>query len=332
MGFFYMNTLEIISKFEKNIEQIQKVIEKSDLPDFKKSEQFTDHLQHLYKNCQQLAVNIKKYDDYIQPFKELKTLLMSCSSGINNTMNAILKTTTLDFSRQSFQTEINSTTTCLDLIDSYVHSNDFISKNLNQVVTSKINAVNTQLENITKLKIQLEGIATEEVYNTAQSEYLDRCKKLEKYGYVTIFLSVFFTLMGFILHNSNPKLAIYLIILKATMIVIAIFLITYFFKQATHYRKLSDVSKARHLELVAIPSFLASMPQNMQNDIKKELALKYFGQPIDEKHYSSTENIIQEQIKSSTELVKIATSLVKIETSKNTDDTSQSDKPKSNTT
>lgn len=61
---------------------------------------------------------------------------------------------------------------------------------------------------------------------------------------------------------------------------------------------------------------------------KKELALKYFGQPIDEKHYSSTENIIQDQIKSSTELVKIATSLVKIETLKNTDDINQSDKTK----
>ncbi|WP_216936866.1 hypothetical protein [Acinetobacter sp. BY484] len=95
------------------------------------------------------------------------------------------------------------------------------------------------------------------------------------------------------------------------MIVVAVFLVTYFFKQATHYRKLSDISKARHLELEAIPSFLASMPDEMQNEIKKDLALKYFGQPLDEKHNSSTENIIQDQIKSSTELVKVATSLMK---------------------
>ncbi len=160
---FYMDTLEIISNFEKNVEQIQKVTEKSNLPDFKKSEHFTDHLQHLYDNCQKLAVDIEKYNLYIQPFNELKTLLMSSSRSISHIMDVILKASTLDFSRQSFQAEINSTTTCLDLIDNYVNSNDFISKNLNQVVISKINEVNTQLENITKLKIKLEGVSTEEV-------------------------------------------------------------------------------------------------------------------------------------------------------------------------
>ena len=115
-------------------------------------------------------------------------------------------------------------------------------------------------------------------------------------------------------------------ILKATMIIVAIFLVTYFFKQATHYRKLSDISEARHLELEAIPSFLASMPENMQNDIKKELALKYFGQPLDDKHYLSTENIMHDQIKSSIELAKVATTILKVESSKDTSKSDESNK------
>ena len=132
-----MNTLEIISDFEKSIEKIQKVMEKSDLPDFKKSEHFTDHLKHLHDNCRKLAVNIEKYNHYIQPFNELKTLLMSSSRNIGYIMEVILKASNLDFSRQSFQAEINSTTTCIDLIDNYVNSNDFISKNLIKLLLVK---------------------------------------------------------------------------------------------------------------------------------------------------------------------------------------------------
>lgn len=323
-----MNISEIILKFENNIEEIKKVKEKSNLPNFRKTSQFDDHLLLLESLCQKLIEALGKYIAYIEPYNALKATLKDTSHDISSHMNAILRDTTLNFSNQSFQTQINFTQTCIDLVDNYVHSNEYLSKNLDSVIKNKVKEVNDQLDNITNLKIKLEGISTEEVYYNAQSEYLERSKNLEVYGYATIFFSIFFTLIGFILHNFNQELSIYLIILKATMIVVAIFLVTYFFKQATHYRKLSDVSKARHLELEAIPSFLASMPQNMQNDIKKELALKYFGQPIDEKHYSSTENIIQDQIKSSTELVKIATSLVKIETLKNTDDINQSDKTK----
>ena len=323
-----MNISEIILKFENNIEEIKRVKEKSNLPNFIKSSQFDDHLILLESLCQKLIEALRKYVAYLEPYNAFKLTLKDTSHDISSDLNAILRDTTLNFSNQSFQRQINYTQTCIDLVDNYVYSSDYLSKNLDSVIKNKVREVNDQLENIANLKIKLEGISTEEVYKNAQSEYLERSKNLEIYGYITIFFSVFFTLMGFILHNFNSELFIYLIILKATMIVIAVFLVTYFFKQATHYRKLSDVSKARHLELEAIPSFLASMPENMQNDIKKELALKYFGQPIDEKHYSSTENIIQDQIKSSTELVKIATNLVKIEASKNITDINQSDKSK----
>ena len=39
------------------------------------------------------------------------------------------------------------------------------------------------------------------------------------------------------------------------------------------------------------------MSNETQNDVRKELALKYFGQPLDEKHYSTTESLVQDQIK-----------------------------------
>ncbi|MGN9711826.1 hypothetical protein ACG9WQ_000190 [Acinetobacter variabilis] len=309
-----MNISEIILKFENNIEEIKKVKEKSNLPNFIKSSQFEDHLLLLESLCQKLIEALSKYIAYLEPYNAFKSTLKDTSSDISSHMNAILRDTILNFSNQSFQRQINFTQTCIDLVDNYVNSSDYISRSLNAVITDKINEVNEQLENITNLKIKLEGVATEEIYNNAQSKYLERSKNLENYGYLTIFFSVFFTLIGFILHNFNANLSLYLIILKITLIIVAIFLVTYFFKQATHYRKLSDFSEFRHLELEALPSFIATMPETMQHDIKRELTLKYFGQPLNNEHYSSTENIIQDQIKSSTELVKVATNLVKTET------------------
>ena len=72
-----------------------------------------------------------------------------------------------------------------------------------------------------------------------------------------------------------------------------------------------------------------SLSDQAQDEIRKELALKYFGQPLDEKHYSTTESLVQDQIKSSTEVLKMTTSLLKSERSilNTASDNNQSSKP-----
>ena len=174
---------------------------------------------------------------------------------------------------------------------------------------------NQKLLKFDQVTSKLQGIATEQVYADAKKTYFDRYKKLENLGYGTMGVSLVSTFICLWIYHCNSNLLYPLITFKIPFALIAIFLITYFLKQATHYRKLADSAEQRHLELQAIPSYLSTISDQVQDEIRKELALKYFGQPLDEKHYSTTENLIQDQIKSSTEVLKMTTSLLKSERS-----------------
>ncbi|MFW1971714.1 hypothetical protein [Acinetobacter bereziniae] len=100
---------------------------------------------------------------------------------------------------------------------------------------------------------------------------------------------------------------------KIALILTSITLITYFLKQAIKYQKIADQCRQTKMELEAFPSFVASFTTEDPKiiEIRRELALKYFGRDLDSTIKDDTGGIVVEQMKSTTEMVKATTEVIK---------------------
>jgi len=321
--------IKILSELQQDLNDANEFNQKLQDPNIIKNPLLESQLQQLINQLESLQNKIESYQVELDTFDNLKELLSNTIGNVKEKFNIIMLDTSNDYSRLDLQKQINYINSALDLIDNFQHSYRYINDVIKVAIDQQIEVANQKLEKFDQVINKLQGVATEQVYDKAHTTYKTRYKNLENLGYGTIALSFVSTFVCLWIYHRCPHLLYSLITFKITFILVAIFLITYFFKQATQYRKLADSAEQRHLELQAIPSFLSTMSNETQNDVRKELALKYFGQPLDEKHYSTTESLVQDQIKSSTEVLKMMTSLLKSERSilNSASDNNQSSKP-----
>ncbi|PJG68816.1 hypothetical protein, partial [Acinetobacter seifertii] len=102
-------------------------------------------------------------------------------------------------------------------------------------------------------------------------------------------------------------------IFKGGLILTSITLITYFLKQSVKYQKVADQCKQTQLELEAFPDYVSNLSNEdpLVADLRKQLALKYFGRDVDNKSNDETSNLLQDQMKNTTEMVKAAMEVIK---------------------
>lgn len=100
---------------------------------------------------------------------------------------------------------------------------------------------------------------------------------------------------------------------KVSLILTSITLITYFLKQSVKYQKMADQCKQTKLELEAFPSYVANLSNEdtLVADLRRELAMKYFGRDVENKCNDETSNILQDQMKNTTEMVKATMDVIK---------------------
>lgn len=100
---------------------------------------------------------------------------------------------------------------------------------------------------------------------------------------------------------------------KGSLVLTSVTLITYFLKQSVKYQKMADQCKQTKLELEAFPSYVANLSNEdpLVADFRKELAMKYFGRDVDNKSNDETSNILQDQMKNTTEMVKATVEVLK---------------------
>jgi len=304
---------EILNILKNNLDDANAFSHKLQDPAITKHSTLDSELKQLIVQLGSLETKITNYRNELDTFTNLKKVLSDVLGNIKILFDNIKASNSNNFSNLHMKTQIDHVTTALDLIHNFRHNYHFVNQVIEVAINQKIEVAEQKLKKIDQLTNKLQGVATEKVYEGANTRYEKRYKKLEFQGYCTIGLSIISTVIFLIIYSFHKNLLSSLIALKVTILLVAIFLITYYFKQATHYRKLADIAEQRHLELEAIPSFLSTISDQAQNEVRKELALKYFGQPLDETHYSSTESLIQDQIKSSTEVLKMTTSLLKSE-------------------
>ena len=185
---------------------------------------------------------------------------------------------------------------------------------INQYINESSKKIDEELRNFRKLRNIADNALTENIYDQAVTKYRGLEKDYRWYFYWALGLTVGISLGTFFLKNivvpdflGNVEFWV----LKASIVVVGITLITYFLKQSAHYQRLADQNYQTQVELQAYPSFMESIPTGEAASVRKELALKYFGREIDGAAHKDMSNLIFDQMKSTTEMVKAATDVLK---------------------
>lgn len=176
---------------------------------------------------------------------------------------------------------------------------------------------------------KIQQIKTENVYLNSYHKNTARSKNSESKFIGVTFLSLVLSVLTIIAFIFKAIDFSQFISIKIMIVVFFGILIAYYLKISTHYRRLADQAEQTHLELLAFPQYAAELGEEKSNEIKEQLALKYFGKEIDPSGYQKISDIAQEQLKTSSELVKAAASL-SVASTKNTEN-STSTKPRSST-
>ena len=180
-------------------------------------------------------------------------------------------------------------------------------------VMEKIDSLDKNIKDVSVLKEKIKNQETHDIYDLAAKKNKERV-----YGYRVVFLVLI--ILVIILVWFSAVLKEYLRLdqydywfFKITLAITSITLITFYLKLSTKYQNIADQCEQTKLELEAFPTFVASFstedPQIIE--IRKELALKYFGRDLVNNDKAEASNIITDQMKNTTELVKATTEAIK---------------------
>ncbi len=130
--------------------------------------------------------------------------------------------------------------------------------------------------------------------------------------------------------NSNSLIFIFF---KLAVLTVGITLTTYFLRLSSFYQLKQEQAKQTKLELEAFPDYVSGMDETIANNLRQELALKYFGKEIDKTLIDKNGDLLQEQVKAGTELIKASTEMVKsVKPEGSTSDTAESESSTKHTT
>ncbi|WP_353141760.1 hypothetical protein [Acinetobacter pragensis] len=180
-----------------------------------------------------------------------------------------------------------------------------------QKLKSKLLEADHKLENLDAARSALEGKETEEIYFDASLKYLESARVYEYLFYMLLGGAVIITLICFKFFPYDEADIVNFILYKILIISIVVTLGSIFLRKASHLRKLHDQSLQTSLELQALPLFIKSLDKSDQDEIRKELTRKYFGKGLNQTQIDRVGDLIQDQVKSSVELVKASAEMVK---------------------
>ncbi|TCB68684.1 hypothetical protein [Acinetobacter sp. ANC 4178] len=197
-------------------------------------------------------------------------------------------------------------------IDSYRVDGERYNKILSSRIVEILDDAKKDLEEFRLTKNILQNIRTQDYYEKESIAFFNKAKNNRN-----IFIGLIVVALGVAITSvvAEPRFfmdAFDYWFLKISYILVSITLITYFLKQSTHYQRLGDQANQTSLEIKAFPSFISGSSKETEAEIRKELALKYFGREIDGTAHKDMSNLISDQMKSTTEMVKAATDVLKV--------------------
>jgi len=200
-------------------------------------------------------------------------------------------------------------------IESFLSLKENYSVVINNFTNNAIKKLDNELSSFRKLRSIVDNSKTENIYDTAVTKYKKLEKKYRKYFYRSVPIVIIVAIITFLSKSTLTERfgldeSSYWV-LKISILLLGITLISYFIKQSSHYQRLADQNYQTQVELQAYPSFMESIPTEEAASVRKELALKYFGREIDGAAHKEMSNLISDQMKSTTEMVKATTEAIK---------------------
>lgn len=198
----------------------------------------------------------------------------------------------------------------------YIEKYKILSGNLdiiiNSNITNMLNEAEAELKELKLTKNILKNIKTQDYYEKESTVFLKKSNNYRNIFIGLIFISLSIAVVSVVAEPRFYMDTFDYWFLKISYILVSITLITYFLKQSTHYQRLGDQANQTSLEIKAFPSFISGSSKVTEAEIRKELALKYFGREIDSAAHKDMSNLISDQMKSTTEMVKAATDVLKV--------------------
>jgi len=102
------------------------------------------------------------------------------------------------------------------------------------------------------------------------------------------------------------------ILYKLAILIVGVTLTTYFLRLSSFYQLKQEQAKQTKLELEAFPDYVSGMDKSVANNLRQELALKYFGKEIDQTQTDKIGDLMQDQLTAGTELIKASAEILKV--------------------
>lgn len=177
-------------------------------------------------------------------------------------------------------------------------------------LNKKLELAQKSVEDIQAAKLALEGYKTEEIYSEASKNYLEKARQYEILFYLLLFAAGCIAFISFRHFSYDHTNIVDFVLSKLMILTVVVTLGTIFLRKSSHLRKLHDQAHQTSLELQALPLFIKSLEKYDQDEIIKDLSKKYFGKELDQSQNDKIGDLIQDQMKASTDMVKASTEMV----------------------
>lgn len=208
------------------------------------------------------------------------------------------------------------TVSILDLVQAYETITEIANKEnqANQLINelrAQVAKATDTVKSVVSAKEALESKPTEVIYSEASLRYLEAARNYEWTFYLIFIAAIIVTIVSFIHFPYSTTDIVDFILYKVLTVSVVITFGTIFLRKASHLRKLHDQAHQTSMELQALPLYLKNVKSDDHSEIYKNLAEKYFGKEIDQTQNDKIGDLLQDQVKISTELIKASAEMVK---------------------
>lgn len=312
-----------IIKVSLNIETIKSLIEEqSSLLD-----EYLEHNDYIEDAEKELLIYINKIEDIYSSI--LVELINSNNSNSFDDRDILYLYQELNTSKKIINLILNSNKNIEEMFRELYSKINFIEiyiknkNNLNQIVKLKdyYKGKYNELEEIVEESNILVGDLRNKTIKELYDEESKGFKKVSKYYELSFYFLIVFMFLYFFgvsLHiedinmgvinlsfqnrDNIPDIQFY--IQKLSILILSTTLAAFLLKRSFMNRRLADESYRTAKELAGLPRYMESLPLEMQNKIRFDLAYKYFGNGIHHDSYTSGENLMHENIKANTDFIK----------------------------
>ncbi|MGN5753312.1 hypothetical protein ACNQO8_07220 [Acinetobacter calcoaceticus] len=190
----------------------------------------------------------------------------------------------------------------------------FKSQALFDTLEDELSNAKNEVINIKAAKLAIESNETDKIFIDLASKYEDEYILNNEYFRNSLIVIVCCTFLSIIYTINTPISEInwpVFVSLKILIVAVGVTLCTLFLRRSAHSKKLYEKAYQTHVEINAYPIFIKSLKEEDQQEITKELALRYFGNDIDQTQNDKIGDLVQDQLIAGTELIRASAEMVR---------------------